>query len=61
MRWGFIWNENGPGDFSSADVGGGIGMYTNRGLSARSGGDMIACCQSSSGFNRAMRYELFGR
>jgi hypothetical protein len=59
MRWGFIWNNE--GDFNSCDAGGGLGYYNNRGISARSGGDAYNCCLVSTGFNRAMRYELFGR
>ena len=57
-RWGFMWNNE--ADFNSCDVGGGIGMYTAS-VAARSGGDIINCCQVTAGFNRAMRYELFGR
>jgi hypothetical protein len=52
-RWGFIWNNE--ADFNTCDVAGGIG------LNSISGGDLITCCQSTIGFNRAMRYELFGR
>jgi hypothetical protein len=62
VRWGFIWNNE--GEFNSCDVVGGIGLYCIPGFGAiaqRSGGDLIGCCQAATGFNRAMRYELFGR
>jgi hypothetical protein len=59
MRWGFIWNNE--AEFNSCDVGGGLGFYNGRGLSARSAGDALNCCQVTTGLNRAMRYELFGR
>jgi hypothetical protein len=47
---------NNEGDFNSFDVSGGISL-----VNARSGGDIISCCQVTTGFNRAMRHELFGR
>jgi len=62
FRWGFIFNENAPGDFSSSDVGGGIGMYIPYGTNMNySGGDAITCCQTTTGLNRSMRVELYGR
>ena len=62
FRWGFIFNENAPGDFSSSDVGGGIGMSIPYGTGMNySAGDAITCCQSTTGLNRSMRVELYGR
>ena len=62
FRWGFIFNENAPGDFSSSDVGGGIGMRIPYGSNMNySGGDAITCCQTTTGLNRSMRVELYGR
>jgi hypothetical protein len=62
FRWGFIFNENAPGDFSSSDVGGGIGMSIPYGSGMNySAGDAITCCQSTTGLNRSMRVELYGR
>jgi len=63
IRWGFIWNENGANDFTSCDVAGGVGLFNSNWTAspARSGGDFLGCCQSGTGYNRAMRYELFGR
>ena len=58
-RWGFTWNENSANDFSSCDVNGGIGLHGSS--TAKSGGDNINCCQTTTGYNRAMRYELYGR
>ena len=62
LRWGFIWNNE--GDFGSIDVVGGIGMgfsWAGNSNIYYSGGDYIGCCQSSTGLNRSMRYELYGR
>ncbi len=56
-RWGFIWNENGLGDFTSSDVSGGIGMTHG----TYSSGDYVACCHTSVGLNRSMRVQLYGR
>ena len=62
FRWGFIFNENALNDFSSSDVGGGIGMNITYGTGMNySAGDAITCCQSTTGLNRSMRVELFGR
>jgi len=62
FRWGFIFNENALGDFSSSDVGGGIGMQinfdTNKSYSA---GDSITCCATTPGQNKAFSVELYGR
>jgi hypothetical protein len=55
VRWGFLYNNE--AEFYSIDVSGGIGM----GQTARSGGDTIGCCQSSTGLNRAMSFLFFGR
>ena len=50
------------GDFSSSDVGGGIGMRIPYGSNMNySGGDAITCCQTTTGLNRSMRVELYGR
>jgi hypothetical protein len=62
MRWGYVWNNE--GDFGSIDVVGGIGLgfaWGGGGGVYYSGGDWIGCCQSSTGLNRSMRYELYGR
>jgi len=71
VRWGFGWNENGEGLYSSPatlntgaapgsdDVSGGIGMSTSFG--SYSAGDYIACCQDSTGMNRSARVEIYGR
>ena len=56
-RWGFLFNENAPGDFTSIDVTGGIGMDHG----SYSAGDWIQCCQTTTGLNRSMRVELYGR
>ena len=55
VRFGYLWNNE--GDFLSIDVQGGIGMSYN-GYSA---GDTIGCCNSTTGLNRTMRFELYGR
>src|SRR5210317_2145710 len=62
-RWGFGWNENGGGlwpggNESSNDVGGGIGMRYRGGYNY-SAGDVIGCCQDSSGINRSARVEIY--
>ena len=64
-RWGFGWNENGGGlwpngNESSNDVGGGIGMRYRGGYNY-SAGDVIGCCQDSSGINRSARVEIYVR
>ena len=64
-RWGFGWNENGGGlwpggNESSNDVGGGIGMRY-RGSYNYSAGDVIGCCQDSTGINRSARVEIYVR
>lgn len=71
VRWGFIWNENGEGPYTSPatlaggaapgsdDVGGGIGMDTNFG--SYSAGDQINCCQTYTGINRSARVEIYVR
>ena len=61
-RWGFGWNENGGGLFptgnmGSDDVTGGIGT-DNTGYSA---GDVIGCCQNTTGINRSARVEIYIR
>lgn len=56
VRWGFLWNENALGDFTSCDASGGIGMSAG----SYSGGDLYSCC-GSIGLNRTMRYELYAR
>jgi hypothetical protein len=71
VRWGFGWNENGEGLYSSPatlavgpyrgsdDVSGGIGMDSRYGN--YSGGDMIGCCQDTTGINRSARVEVYIR
>jgi hypothetical protein len=69
-RWGFGWNENGEGLYStpaglaityggSDDVGGGIGMDSSFGN--YSAGDYIGCCQDTTGINRSARVEIYIR
>ena len=63
-RWGFGWNENGGGlypngDQSTNDVSGGIGM--DAGFGSYSAGDLIGCCQNSTGINRSARVEVYIR
>jgi hypothetical protein len=70
-RWGFGWNENGEGLYSSPatmagggatgsnDVWGGIGLDANGG--SYSAGDRISCCQDSTGINRTARVEIYIR
>jgi hypothetical protein len=55
VRWGFITNNE--ADWASSDVSGGIGMS----IGSYSAGDYIGCCQITTGFNRTMRVQLFGR
>ena len=69
VRWGFGWNENGEGNYSSPstlasgeapgsnDVSGGIGM--DSGWGSYSAGDYVACCQDSTGINRSARVEIY--
>jgi hypothetical protein len=71
VRWGFGWNENSEGLYSSAatlatggapgsdDVSGGIGM--DSGFGNFSAGDKINCCQDSTGINRSARVEVYVR
>lgn len=71
MRWGFGWNENGEGLYSSPatlaiggapgsdDVSGGIGMDASFG--SYSAGDRINCCQDTTGINRSARVEIYVR
>ena len=71
VRWGFGWNENGEGLYSSPatlatggapgsdDVGGGIGMDVQ--FSDYSAGDKINCCQDTTGINRSARVEVYIR
>jgi hypothetical protein len=71
VRWGFGWNENGEGNYSSPaslagvgyagsdDVSGGIGM--DSGWGSYSAGDYISCCQDSTGINRSARVEIYVR
>jgi hypothetical protein len=54
-RWAFAWNNE--TDFNSNDVSGGIGLSYN----SYSAGDTIGCCNSTTGLNRTMRFELYGR
>jgi hypothetical protein len=61
-RWGFVWNENGPGNFDSNDAWGGIGLssHSNGSIAGKSAGDTFSCC-GTAGYNRTMRAELYGR
>jgi hypothetical protein len=71
VRWGFAWNENGEGNYSSPatlasgaapgshDVSGGIGMDTAFG--SHSAGDIINCCADTTGINRSARVEIYVR
>jgi len=60
-RWGYRFNENGCGDWSSDDVGGGIGLVTSRSASWEySAGDWYSCC-GSEGAERSARVEVYGR
>jgi hypothetical protein len=71
VRWGFGWNENGEGNYTSPatlatggapgsdDVSGGIGMDSSFGN--YSAGDQINCCQDSTGINRSARVEVYVR
>ena len=61
-RWGFGWNENGGGVFpggnmGSDDVMGGIGMANG----SYSSGDLINCCNNTTGVNRTARVEIYIR
>jgi hypothetical protein len=70
-RWGFGWNENGEGVYSSFntlttggapgsdDVSGGLGLDSSYGN--YSAGDYIGCCQDSTGINRSARVEMYVR
>jgi len=55
VRWGFGWNNE--ADFTSDDVSGGIGMN----WSNYSAGDLISCCQDTTGINRTARVEVYIR
>ena len=57
-RWGIVCNENNPGDFSSCDVCGGIGMDSQTGN--MSSGDYYGCC-GTIGINRSARVEMYIR
>jgi hypothetical protein len=72
VRWGFGWNENGEGLYvnpatmasvgsvnGSCDVSGGIGMDSRYGNF--SGGDLIGCCNDTTGINRSARVEVYIR
>jgi hypothetical protein len=63
VRWGFLFNENEADNFASSDAAGGIGMRIAWGSASASysGGDFVGCCQSTTGLNRSMRFELYGR
>ena len=60
VRFGFGWNENGGGLYpggneTSNDISGGIGMDRAN----WSAGDLIGCCQNSSGLNRQLAFEVY--
>ena len=58
VRWGYRFNENGPGVLNSDDVGGGIGG--NRYGTLYGAGDWFSCC-GSTGANRYDRAEVYIR
>ena len=70
-RWGFGWNENSEGLYSSPatlasggapgsdDVAGGIGLDSQFGN--YSAGDRINCCNDTTGINRTARVEVYIR
>jgi hypothetical protein len=58
VRWGYRFNENGPGAFSSDDAGGGIGG--NRNGTQYGAGDWYSCC-GWTGANRYDRVEVYIR
>jgi len=63
VRWGFVWNENGAGDFNSCDAWSGIGVsraFGAFGNSGKSAGDNYGCC-GTAGLNRQMKMRLYGR
>jgi hypothetical protein len=64
-RWGFIWNENGAGNFDSCDVWNGIGVsraFGAFGNGGKSAGDNYGCCGSTGAkTNWTMRIQLYGR
>ena len=68
VRWGFGWNENGGGlypngNMDSDDVTGGIGLdgiQQNTTLKF-SAGDVIGCCNNTTGINRSARVEVYVR
>ena len=55
VRWGFGWNNE--GDQASNDVTSGIAPVR----AGTSAGDHIYCCQSTTGVNRAVRFEIWVR
>lgn len=55
VRWGNRYNNE--ADFSSDDVGNGIGMT----MASYSAGDYVGCCAVTTGMNRSARVELYGR
>ncbi len=62
VRWGFVWNNE--ADFNSCDVWNGIGVSRNFNITGdpgKSAGDSIYCCATTTGYNRTMRVELYGR
>jgi hypothetical protein len=63
VRFGFVFNENQPNNWTSMDVIGGIGLNLDWGsfVANYSSGDAIFCCQSVTGLNRTMRVEMYGR
>lgn len=55
VRWGFGWNNESTQ--GSNDVSGGIGMTFGN----YSAGDVIQCCQDTTGINRSARVEIYIR
>lgn len=55
-RWGFRFNENGAGVYTSDDAGGGIGLKQG----SYSAGDVYSCCGTAR-MNRSARVEVYGR
>lgn len=55
VRWGFAWNNE--TDQNTNDVSGGIGLD----YGSFSAGDVIGCCNNTTGINRSARVEVYVR
>jgi hypothetical protein len=58
VRWGFIFNNEGPSNYASVDAYGGIGMSSAQGGSGDWNNGLNGVV---SGINRTARFELWGR